>query len=333
MVTDQRYRVLIMGGGQLGSRHLQGLARCRHRLEVHVVDPEDVALKLAASRWALAEGIETCHEVRFQPSIVGLPAELDVAIVATTAENRPLVVEELVNHVTIGSWVLEKVLAQSHEGLDRLCNALGHSSDVWVNTWARTTGWYETIRAAIGKGPLSVEVEGESWGMACNAVHFLDLIAWWTGEQLVSVDCSKLDPRWQPAKRPGHFEPSGELRANYASGTTALFRSTPPEIDAPAGTDPIERMTIDTATSHWVIDRPFSETDGKASDDAGNRITGHIELQSQRTGPLVDEILSTGRCDLPDLATSVAQHRRFLTGLLLAFPPLVGVDPDRVPIT
>ena len=169
--------------------------------------------------------------------------------------------------------------------------------------------------------------------MACNTVHFLDLLAWWTGEPLVSVDCSKLDLEWRPAKRPDHFEPSGELRANYASGTTALFRSRPPVANVPAGTDPIERMTIDAVTSHWVVERPFSETGGEALDDAGHRITGHIELQSQRTGPLVDEILSTGRCDLPDLATSVAQHRNFLTGLLAAIPPLTGIDPEKIPIT
>ena len=38
------HRILVLGAGQLGSRHLQGLARSRLDLRIDVVDPSPDAL-------------------------------------------------------------------------------------------------------------------------------------------------------------------------------------------------------------------------------------------------------------------------------------------------
>jgi len=51
MVIEERRSIVIVGAGQLGSRYLQGLVRCSHRLRIQVVDPAPEALTTAADRW------------------------------------------------------------------------------------------------------------------------------------------------------------------------------------------------------------------------------------------------------------------------------------------
>jgi len=334
VVTEPIHQVTVIGGGQLGSRYLQGLVHCRRPVEIHVVDPDGDALRAARQRWSEAGGPQSLHTTHFQTDMESLPDRLDLAIVSTNAAVRPDVVERLSGRSEVGSWLLEKVLAQSHDGLDRIAAAIGDSTRVWVNTWARTTPWFQEIRGRVGTGPFFVEIDGASWGMGCNAIHFMDLFAWWTGESPIVVDGAGLDHCWPNAKRAGHHELSGLLRIEYSSGTTLLLRSTAPQAPCSrAGTDRIEQMTIQAQYDLWKVQEPFSETSGSAVAKSGDRIDGRIEYQSERTGPIVDSILETGTCDLPDLATSSHHHRLLLTGLLEVRPNLEGVDSAVVPIT
>lgn len=334
MVTAPAHSVAVVGGGQLGSRYLQGLVWCRQPVRIHLVDPDLDALSVARARWSDAGGPTSPHIVEFHSGPKTLPRDLDLAIVSTTSGVRPDAIESLSKHANIGSWVLEKVLAQSHRDLDRIMTTIGDSTPAWVNTWARTTPWFQQIRREVGTGPLVVEIKGSSWGLGCNAIHFMDLFTWWTGEELLAVDGAGLDRRWPEAKRAGHYELSGQLRATFSSGTTIILRSTPPsEPGAPAGTDIIDCMTIETADDLWAVNQPFSDTSGSAIGMSGARIDGRVELQSERTGPLVDSILNTGTCELPDLVTSTGQHRLLLSSLLKARPHLEGIAHDQVPIT
>ena len=100
-----------------------------------------------------------------------------------------------------------------------------------------------------------------------------------------------------------------------------------------AGTDSIKQMAIQAQCDQWDEHEPFSETAGSAVTKSGERIDGRVEYQSERTGPIVDSILETGTCDLPDLATSSHHHQLLLAGLLEVRPNLEGVESAVVPIT
>ena len=334
MVTSPIRSIAVVGGGQIGSRYLQGLISCDHQLEIHLLDPNLDALGRAQERWVDAGGPESPHNVEFHKQPITLPQHLQLVIVSTTAGARPGAIESVSKYSSVSSWVLEKVLAQSHSGLDRITAAVGKATPAWVNTCFRTIPWFQKIRREVGSGPLLVEINGSSWGLGCNAIHFVDLFAWWTGESLLTVNGAELDRHWLKAKRAGHYEISGELQANFSSGTTVILRSTPPPgSDTPAGTGMIDCMSIETTGNLWTIQQPFSEISGLAVSKFGAQIDGRIEYQSERTGPLVDSVLSTGKCELPDLATSTEQHRLLLTGLLEVRPDLEGVAHDQVPIT
>ena len=81
--------ILISGAGQLGSRYLQGLIKCRLPLRIYVQDIYHESLYRAKQRWNEVFIPETLHEVSFRTSLDSLPQEIDIAIVATTADVRP----------------------------------------------------------------------------------------------------------------------------------------------------------------------------------------------------------------------------------------------------
>ena len=325
---------MIAGAGQLGSRYLQGLAECLNPLRIFVVDPAEESQRLASERWALAGGPDTKHSVSFHNQLDDVSTEMDVAIIATTAQVRPSVVEDTAARAQVGTWILEKVLAQSELGLDRIAAAIGDQPNAWVNTWGRMTPWYRQMRSQDCDGPVRFGVEGGSWGLACNTIHFLDLMAWWTNEQLVLVNADGLDDNWVAGGRPGNLEVSGVLTASYSGGTIGRLCAAPPESgDIVAGRENPTRMWIEREKPVWHVADPCSGTEGVATRPDGRKLRGRIELQSERTAPLVDGLIDTGTCDLTDLETSVKQHRALLHALLVSWRKVAGSDSNAVPIT
>lgn len=331
---SERSSVMIAGAGQLGSRYLQGLAECLNPLRIFVVDPAEESQRLASERWALAGGPDTKHSVSFHNQLDDVSTEMDVAIIATTAQVRPSVVEDTAARAQVGTWILEKVLAQSELGLDRIAAAIGDQPNAWVNTWGRMTPWYRQMRSQDCDGPVRFGVEGGSWGLACNTIHFLDLMAWWTNEQLVLVNADGLDDNWVAGGRPGNLEVSGVLTASYSGGTIGRLCAAPPESgDIVAGRENPTRMWIEREKPVWHVADPCSGTEGVATRPDGRKLRGRIELQSERTAPLVDGLIDTGTCDLTDLETSVKQHRALLHALLVSWRKVAGSDSNAVPIT
>ena len=100
-----------------------------------------------------------------------------------------------------------------------------------------------------------------------------------------------------------------------------------------AGTDELERLWIEGESTGWDVTDPFSSSEGIGVRFDGHVVRGRLELQSERTAPLVDGLFETGMCGLADLMTSIHQHRVLLDGLFECRPDSIGGDSDRVPIS
>ena len=63
-----KYRVAIIGAGQLGSRYLQGMVHCKLPLHIMVIDPSNESLVRAQDRWNEVSAIRNVHFVEFLKS-------------------------------------------------------------------------------------------------------------------------------------------------------------------------------------------------------------------------------------------------------------------------
>lgn len=314
--------ILIAGTGRLGSRHLQGLSKCRIPLRIYVQHTHEESLDRAEQCWNEVFGPKTHHDVSFHTSFELLPRQLDVAIVATTADIRPRVVGKIANHTTVRYWVLEKVLAQSESGLDEILSHVADSSGAWVNTPRRMMPWHQLIKSQLGPNhPMTMKVEGGLWGMACNAIHFFDLFAWWTGETLQDVYTDRLDPHWFKSKRQNNWEVSGTLESRFSGGSHMLLTS---REDGDCAS-----LEVSDGRLLWLI----KETEGSSMRSDGIEILGRIIPQSEMSASLVESILESGCCGLTTLEESVAIHRTFIRSMLKHWKQAGNYTATSVPIT
>lgn len=318
-----RYKVLIVGAGQLGSRYLQGLSLCALDLDISVVDVYLDSLERARLRWEEVSGTALGHHcVTFTLSMPDSGSRFDLVIIATSAAGRVRIIKQCREQYEIRYWIIEKVLAQSPSELDVIAEVLADREGVWVNTPRRIIRWHQQLRDALAiQGTLTCSVSGGNWGLACNAVHMLDLVAWWTGQELVRVDTGKLARQWHESKRPGFFEVHGELSAYYADGTSLVLAS--------SDTEESTSISLRFNGEEWLI----SESNGRATSSKGESVSGTLEYQSVLTGSLVELILKTGNCGLPTLQESLQVHRPFLSAMLEHWNATMPEQRMKVPLT
>jgi hypothetical protein len=317
------HKVLIAGAGQLGSRYLQGLVKVDIPLEIYVFDLSESSLDAAAARWKEAEGPgKQLHRLFFISENSAIPASIDLAIVATGANCRVDVVQNISAVSKVDYWILEKVLAQSIAQIDLIAEAISGAKAAWVNTPRRVMKWYGEIKKHfLSKEPIAFSVTGGQWGLACNAIHFLDLMQWLTDEQLLEIDTNSLNPEWIPSKRPGYFEVMGTLAAQFSNGSTAILK-------VEDNNDPVMIGTKEGGFT-WII----KEQAGVAERSDGLIVQGALEFQSALTSGIVKSILSEGECALPSFAASAALHKPFLRDMLINWNRSANKEAFLLPIT
>ena len=163
---------------------------------------------------------------------------------------------------------------------------------------------------------------GGLWGLCCNSIHFIDLVCWYTGEKLISINTNNLNRSWIKSKRNGFFEVTGDLYAYFSSGTKLLLRSNP-KIK--------KRYLYVKFTDKKTI--TIVEDEGIAFGYKKDILKGKLKLQSQMTGPMISKILTKGICELPTLYDSAEQHEIFLNSMLNHWNIYNKCKDKKVPIT
>ena len=318
------YSALIVGAGQLGSRYLQGLAKSTIPLTIYVCDVSAASLAIAQSRWLEVAGDKTIHSLKLNEGITDLPAELDLAIISTTALMRSEVIKQLTSKANVKNWILEKVLAQSVKKIQEIESVIGKQSKAWVNTPYRIMGWYNQIKSKMNiNGNFICEIKaGKTFGLASNTIHYLDLLVWLSGETITEIKTDQLDTEWYQSKRAGFWDVYGTMQILFSKGSKAVLK---------IGTWEPSKITIDikTAGEQWMI----QESDGIATRNDGFIIKGRDEYQSEMTAPLVESILQTGTCLLPSLKESAAIHLPMIQSFLDHWNSHMPEKLKEVPIT
>ena len=140
------YNIAIIGAGQLGSRHLQGLAKSSKQYQLYVVDPDEKALSIAKQRYEEVLIPTNKNNVSYHQNISDLPEKSEVAIIATTANVRRGIIESLLDKCSIKYLILEKVVFQRSEDFKPIQNLLLEKGvKTWVNCSRRSFSLYKNL--------------------------------------------------------------------------------------------------------------------------------------------------------------------------------------------
>lgn len=324
-------KVAIVGAGQLGSRHLQGVLKSDLQLQVFVIDLNHESLKIAAER---ASQINHNHSVTYIDSYDELPSELDLVIVATNADVRANVVRTLLSKVLVVNMILEKVLFQSINDYDEIQMLLTkYKVSTWVNHPRRQFDFYQQIREVVkGHKHIEISVYGQNWGLACNGLHILDLISYLSDSKITSINTTGLDNEVHTSKRKGFIEVTGTLTGGTNTG--AVFQVSSIH-DSDNTVKPLS-ITINTPNQRFFVQEGAKCT--VASFNNENHF--HVQMnehnmlfQSDLTKYLVDGILKEGTCSLPSYMEASSLHVLFIDSLLKFYKKQTNQKIERCPIT
>lgn len=324
------YNIAIIGAGQIGSRHLQAMAKLEGTAKVQLVDPSEESLRIAQERFFRvyqrdSEKIELiCN--RF---IDNLSGPVDLAIVATSSNIRAKVIKELTHKKEVKNLILEKVLFQTvaeYYEVDELLRK--KNIPTWVNCYMRSRDFYKELRNQMSLGKkVEMRVEGPLWGMGCNSIHFVDYLSYLTGcNDFNFTDC-RLNRKIINSKRPGFMEFSGELAGKNSQGHSLIL------ICHDKGSDPIKINIINGSQKHEITDCidhvVYRFIDGE--EESIENV--EMPFQSQTTHRLVRQIINDKKCDLSNYHDSMNLHLPFIKVLIEHLQNITGDKVERCPIT
>jgi predicted dehydrogenase len=307
---------LIIGAGQLGSRHLQGLLKYPEAQVLHVLDPSATSLGIAKERAA-----EVAHQ-----------HQIEFVIVATAANVRFLVVSRLLTEHNVRFLILEKVLFQKvveYQTMDELLTK--YKVPTWVNHPRRMFSHYLKIQGDVKNqtSKLAFSAIGSNWGLACNGLHFIDVFSFLSDSALASLDLEAVDNVIQNSKRPNFYEFTGSLQGRMKNGATFTISSFDDDISAIS-------VTVGSPADHYIIQEGGTPQIIHLSKI--NAFKANIEefapvFQSSLTATLADTLFRTSTCMLPTYNDAKAAHIIFIKAFLEKYNAISGANSDSCPIT
>lgn len=319
--------VVIIGVGNLGKRHLEGLMPSNHDLAIYCVDPSQASLDNAAA--TIASKDLRGKEVRFYTSFDAIPEQIDLAIIATNSKNRLEAVKQLLSKSRVANMILEKVLFPALREYEEAAQILAqYSVEAWVNCPRRLNETYVNLRGLLGgAGKFHMSVFGNKWGMGSNTIHFLDLFVFLAGSKRIEVDLGGLNKQVAEARRAGYVDFHGSITALDDRGCTCAIH----DLDGHESSIYINIFSRD----HVVQIR---ENDEMVLIDLLNgqgRVSypHRMEYQSQLTYKVADRILDGTDPGLTSFHESVMIHEPLIAGLIGFFGNRESTGVDSIAIT
>jgi hypothetical protein len=322
--------IIIVGAGQLGSRHLQGVLKYNlDRLNVYVMDPSSESLGVAQER---AGEVAHLHTLHFVTSLAELPSGAKLAIVATNAVIREKVTYDLLDCVSLEFLILEKVLFQELDAFDRVEQYLnGKGVKTFVNHPRRLTPLYKEIAKNLKQEstPMYFTTQGESWDLGCNALHMIDLFVLLGGSPLQSIDTTGIDSEIIDSKRLGFKEFTGIIRGDLENGTAFSL------VSFKGGRGAITQ-TISNSNNRWIIQEGVSKkvVSLRKENDYHPEVTDFFQdVQSNLTTKVMGDLFQNATCELPSYETASATHKIVIEALLKKYNSLTNLNETKCPIT
>lgn len=321
------YNIAIVGAGQLGSRHLQGLKQARLSMRIQIVDPSRQSLDTARERYEQIGPNPQVASIEYLTALDDLARELDLVIIATGSKPRAAILTELLAKKHVKNLLLEKFLFPSvsdYGNVEELLRANGLLDRTWVNCPRRMFDGYKKLRTElIGTKDVFYRKTGSNWGMGCNAVHYIDHYSFLTGDAPAGAfDLSELDPKIHESKRAGYVEFTGTISAFTPKGGSIRITSS-------VQTETSDTLSLMADGVRYDLDESRDQIfkDGQPWAEIG------MKYQSGLTGTVAEQVLLHDTSELTPYSESAALHLSFLAPLAAFYNNLTGKDGDSCPIT
>lgn len=295
-------KIVIIGLGNIGRRHLQSVARIEGVASIICFDVKKEALDYLST---FCQQNDIAEE-----KIVKLSDKKDLynqidantcVIIATTASGRLSLFEKVMAKKP-RAILAEKPLCQTdaeYKQIQKLAN--GHGVPVYVNFCRHAYAFYQEIYAAIKNDTQRTLLASFSGGLSCSGIHLLELWTWLFNVKEAEVLLTKMGEVFD-SKRKGFVDFSGDLILRSGQGDLAVLRAFEEEGNF--------SLCVTTKQNEFKV----YEDHGKMliTDQSGKFIEKRIEVVhvSQLSSKVMADFISKGATEiLPDIEQTYLAHR------------------------
>lgn len=325
--------IAVIGCGQMGSRHLQAVAKQKRKLDIKVVEPLDKNQEIGEQR--LREVLPEQHDisVAWFKDIKDLHgSKADLTIVATHSIGRPEVLKQLVK-MGHKRFVIEKMVCQTQTEYEEILDIFeAEGVKAWVNCTRRYFPFYRLIIPLLqGEKSLIFDACGGNHGMGSNAIHLLDLFGCVSGASFdeISLDGSYLYPELAANRRsPECCEFAGTILARTSNGSfgTVSFH---PCSEAPI----VLRMTSENYLVFADEGKDRALLARKENSWRWDEYEFQVLYTSALTTGIANAIFEKDTCELPTLRDSYRLHSELFRIFNQHIQQVTGKLPTCCPIT
>jgi hypothetical protein len=272
-------KICIIGVGNIGMRYVQGVSKKLPEAQLFLVDSPERVKELA--------NLELSN-VTLLTSVDDIEDAIDLCVVATSCAPRLAIYKKCLA-LNPRYIILEKYLFSSREEFEE-CLTLKRVP-TFVNQWMYGS---KTFDCLFKEDPKSVTLTGSGWGLACNAVHWMDVFKRHMNITHLQVSDDTAITKIFPSKRAGYEEIYGELVFvdKDSDKTFQLIDNGDPSLVGG------QEIKVDDRV-YW-FDYSAISLDGK--------VLSNFPYFSDLIGDIVGDILDKGECQLPCLEESISQH-------------------------
>ncbi len=309
-------KILIVGLGKIGFYHFVSLFNSKNNFQLDCVE---ISEKKIDKLNKYIKKSKNKKKVKILKSLNMIDKDYDFLIHCTTADVRFKTLKKILEISKIRYGILEKNLTGNLDELKKFKTIQKKFEKCWVNTFRHESPLWKKLKEKIKINNVKlIEFRGVE-GLACNAIHNLDLLASWKKKLPLSVEVTNLQ-RWYKSKRKGFFDFFGEIKILFPDRLCLLIRSYEDDNDW--------KCNIYEKNKKWTLVEPKGYFFSK-----NEKIEAEFELQSVMTNRIVNKIIKDGNCELPELGWSIKYYTILLKTLLKNWNIYFETSVKRISIT
>ena len=286
--------VCLIGCGGVGKRHLEAMLKVKNDINIEVVEPniENTPTTLVG------------QNINYFSKIEDVSNNIDICLIATTANVRKKVILELVSKKNVKFMILEKVVFQNEKDFDEIIKLFEEKNiKSWVNCHLRAQPIYKELKtqSIISYDTTMTYEYSDDFTLSSSAIHILDLFSYLCDDYDLEIQDIVTDTELKSSRHSGCVDFNGYMKVKSTNGYELVVKKR----DAHFG----EHLTI------YHNDLTVRSSEG---DDPDNRI-GFVQdkkipyvWQSSLTNSYIDDIIEKSDCDLSTLENSAKLHKIML---------------------
>ena len=324
-------KIMVVGCGGIGSRHLQALKKITIPIQIWAIDPNENSLNNTKKLLDEIPTNQNVEFIKFEKNLQDDNKNIDLCIIATSSDVRLNVLKDLLSKISIKNIIFEKILFQSEEQFKEAKNIIYKNKiNCWVNCFRREEEYWNKVKKYFsGNTNMKLYYGKPGCNMGTNSIHIIDLAAWIFNDKIKHIDNSELEKIIFKARREGFIEFSGILKTMFENGSICEYESvvgTPREEAEFEITSDTVRLKINEAKGEGVLYR-------KENNWSPEKQNFYIPHQSEKTQKIAEKILINEKCELTSFEESVEIHRLLINCFLNHLNKISDTKYEYCPIT